>query len=131
MMLSSSQRLILNLPLVVTLLLSSCSRDPNVRKQKYFQSGQRYFEKGKYPEAAIQFVNAIKIDPTYAEAHHQLAETCLQLQKMQCASQELARSVELQPDNYQARIDLANLLILGHDFQQAQEQMDLLMQNRP
>jgi|ERR1019366_2254216 Tfp pilus assembly protein PilF len=102
MTLSSSQRLILSFPLIVSLLLSSCSRDPNVRKQKYFQTGQRYFEKGKYPEAAIEFVNAIKIDPAYAEAHHQLAETYLKLQQGQRAYQELARTVELQPENYEA-----------------------------
>src|SRR5271157_1257514 len=130
-MLSSRQRLILSLPLVVSLLFPSCSRDPNVRKQKYFQSGQRYFEKGKYREAAIEFVNAIKIDPGYAEAHHQLAETYLRLQKGQGAYQELARTVELQPENYQARIELANLMILGHDFPQAQEQTDLLLEKRP
>lgn len=129
--LSSSQRLIVPMLLVVSLLFCSCSRDPNVRKQKYFQTGQRYFEKGKYREAAIEFVNAIKIDPSYAEAHHQLAETYLKLQKGQGAYQELARTVELQPENYQARIELANLLILGHDFPLAQEQTDLLLEKRP
>ncbi len=36
-------------------LLAGCSRDPNVRKQKYLESGQRYFDKGQYKEAAIQF----------------------------------------------------------------------------
>ena len=35
-------------------LLVGCSRDPNVRKQKYYESGQRFYEKGKYREAAIQ-----------------------------------------------------------------------------
>jgi len=37
---------------ILTLILgvfAGCSRDPNVRKQKYFESGQRYFEKGKFP----------------------------------------------------------------------------------
>ena len=131
MTLSSGQRLIMFLLLVVSLIFSSCSRDPNVRKQKYFHAGQRYFENGKYREAEIEFVNAIKIDPGYAEAHYQLAETLLKLQKQQGASQELARTVELQPENYRARIELANLLILSRDFQQAQEQTDLLLQRRP
>src|SRR5271157_5870921 len=123
-------RFILILTLIAT-TFTGCSRDPNVRKQKYFKSGQRYFEKGKYRQAAIEFVNAIKIDPGYAEAHHQLAETFLKLQQGRGAYQELARTVELQPENYQARIELANLLILGHDFPQAQEQTDLLLQKRP
>jgi len=131
-MLSFRRRLIVSLILGVSVFLfSSCWRDPNLRKQKYFQSGQHYFEQGKYPEASIEFVNAIKIDPRFAEAHHQLAETYLRLQQGQRAAQELARTVELQPENYQVRIELANLLILGHDFQPAREQTDLLLQKRP
>jgi len=124
----------LRLALILTLiaaLFSACSFDPNVRKQKYFESGQRYFDGAKYPEAAIEYTNAIKIDPNYGEAHYQLAETYIKLQKQQLAYQELTRTVELQPENYQARIGLANLLILGHDFQQAQEQTTLLLQKRP
>jgi Tfp pilus assembly protein PilF len=50
-------------------LLAGCSRDPNVRKQKYLESGQCYFEKAKYREAAIQYSNAIQVDPRFADAH--------------------------------------------------------------
>ena len=71
-------RPILAVSLLAT-LLSSCSLDPNVRKQKYFESGQRYFEKGQYQEAAIEFTNAVKIDPGYADAHFQLGESYLRL----------------------------------------------------
>jgi len=103
MILSSKRPLIFTLALVAS-LLSSCSSDPNARKQKYFQSGQHYFEKAKYREAAIEFANATKIDPNYAEAHHQLAESYLKLQKEQGALQELSRTVQLQPDNYPAAV---------------------------
>jgi tetratricopeptide (TPR) repeat protein len=116
---------------VIAVLLSACSLDPNVRKQKYFQSGQRYFEKGKYSEAAIEFSNAIKIDSGYADAHYQLAESYLRLQQRDRAYQELTRTLELRPDNYRARIELANVLLAGRNFQQAQEQADLLLQKRP
>jgi hypothetical protein len=43
-------------------MFTGCSRDPNVRKQKYLESGERYYEKGKYREAAIQYENAIQVD---------------------------------------------------------------------
>jgi len=130
-MVPSSKRCLIFTLTLATLLLSSCSRDPNARKQKYFQSGQHYFEKGKYREAAIEFVNAINIDPNYADAHHQLAESYLKLQKADGALQELGRTVQLQPDNYRTRIELANLLIVGHDLQQAQEQTDFLLKAQP
>ena len=111
-------------------LLSGCSFNPNVRKQKDFQSGQRYFEKGQYSSAAIEFTNAVKIDPGYADAHYQLAEAYLHLEQRDRAYQELARTVELRPGDYKARIEMANLLILGHSFAKAQEQVDLLLKQR-
>ena len=127
---SSIFRLVLAVGLIATVFVG-CSRDPNVRKQKYYESGQRYFDKGQYREAAIQYKNAIQIDSTYGNAHYQLALALLKLQQWSMAYQELGRTIELQPDNYQARIDLANLLIAGRDFKQAQAQTDLLLQQQP
>jgi cellulose synthase operon protein C len=120
-------RLATILIVIITLFLA-CSRDPNVRKQKYFESGQHYAEKGKYPEAAIQFANAIQVDPRFAEAHYQLARTYLRLQDAMRAYQELSRTLQIQPDNYKAHIDIANLLILAHDLNRAKEHVDLLLQ---
>src|ERR1700691_56501 len=123
-------RLIASLALIVA-CFSSCSRDPSARKEKYYRSGQSYFEKGQYSEAEIEFVNAIKIDPNYAQAHHRLAESFLKLQRADGAVEEFARTVQLQPQNYEARLELANLLILGHDFPEAQEQVNRLLKERP
>ena len=106
---------------LLPVLFSACSGNPQARKQKYFLSGQRYFEKAKYAEAAIEFVNAVKVDPNYTEAHQQLAESYLRLQKPEGALRELGRTIQLQPDDYEARIELANLLILGHNLAEARE----------
>ncbi len=126
----SARNLLLFLALIAA-LLTSCSRDPNVRKQKYFQSGQKYFEAGKFREAAIEFSNAIRIDPNYADARFQLADSYLQLQQQGHAYPELVRALDLQPDNDHARIELANLLIVSNNLQAAQEQTDRLLQKRP
>ncbi len=65
----------------VAALLTGCARDPNVRKQKYLESGERYFDKGQYREAAIQFENAIQVDSRFTDAHYKLALTALKLQQ--------------------------------------------------
>ena len=44
---------------VAAALLTGCHGDPNVRKQKYLESGERYSAQGKYREAAIQYLNAL------------------------------------------------------------------------
>jgi len=112
-------------------LLTGCSRDPNVRKQKYLESGQRYYDKGQYREAEIQFQNAIQVDPRFADAHYKLAQAALKLQQWPTAYQELSTTVQLRPDDYQAHLDMANLLILGRQFNDAKEHLDLLAQKWP
>ncbi len=111
--------------------LTGCSRDPNVRKQKYLESGERYYDKGAYREAEIQFQNAIQVDARFAEAHYKLAQTAMKLEQWPLAYQELAKTIEIQPDQYAAHLDMANLLILGRQFNDAREHLDLLVKEQP
>jgi tetratricopeptide (TPR) repeat protein len=121
-------------------LLTGCSRDPNVRKQKYFASGQKYFAEGRYREAAIQYASATQIDNRFAQAHYQLSQACLKLGDPQRALEELNRTVELTPDNYPAHTDLANLLVSVRNpdgsasleaLKQAKTHLDLLRDKQP
>jgi len=118
---------------VVCLLaaLTGCSRDPNVRKQKYLESGQRYFDKAAYREAEIQFQNAIQVDARFAEAHYKLAQTAMKLEQWPLAYQELSKTIEIRPDQYAAHLDLANLQVLAHQFNDAKENLDLLAKAQP
>ena len=110
--------------------LTGCSRDPNVRKQKYLESGQRYFDKGQYREAAIQFQNAIKDDERFDEAHYRLAQTAMKLQQWPSANQEFRNAVQINPNHYEARLGWAKLLVAAHEFTSAKEQLDWLVKNQ-
>src|SRR5215475_15394959 len=125
-----SVRLLFVLTLVLG-VLAGCSRDPNVRKQKYYESGQRYFEKSKYREAAIQYSNAIQVDPRFSDAHYRLGLTYLRRGEPNRAFQELQRTVELDAANYAARVDMANMLIAAKFYKEAQEQLDVLTEKQP
>ena len=116
---------------LITAILLGCSRDPNVRKHKYLESGERYLQKGQYREAAIQFSNALQVDPGYGEAYYQRAIVHLRSQQWALAYQDLSRVLELQPANYAAHLEMADLLIAGHDLKQAQEQTNLLLREQP
>jgi Tfp pilus assembly protein PilF len=116
---------------VLAAFLTGCSRDPNVRKQKYLESGQRYYEKGQYREAAIQFQNAVQVDPRFTDAHYKLAQTFMKLQQWPNAFQELTTTVQQRPDMYAAHLDMANLLILGRQFNDAKQHLDLVIQKEP
>ena len=112
-------------------LLSGCSRDPNVRKQKYMESGQRYYDKGQYREAAIQFQNAIQVDQQFAEAHYRMGLTALKLQQWPGAYQELSTAIQDNPEHYAARLELAKLQIAAREYAGAKDQLDVLVQKQP
>ncbi len=116
---------------IVAVLLAGCHGDPNVRKQKYLESGKRYSAEGRYREAAIQFSNAVKIDKSFPDAHYELAQAYVHLGQFGAAYGELARTVDLQPTNYKARIDLGNLLLAGGKTDDAQKQADAVMAAQP
>src|SRR5581483_416100 len=122
--------------------LVGCSRDPNVRKQKYLESGERYFKKGKYREAAIQFGNAVQVDPRFAEAHYRLAQAQMKLQNWYPAFQELDRTVQLNPQHLdavlssdpnksQAHVSQANLKARQDDLPGAMQEMHKAIQLAP
>src|SRR5664279_1402614 len=111
--------LIVCLALVFTV---GCSRDPNVRKQKYLDSGKRFEANQKYKEAMIQFSNALKVDKNFADAHFELAKTYIKLNSPLEAYSELMRTVDLSPSNGEARITLGNMLLAGGAPPRAAEQ---------
>ena len=111
-------------------LLTGCS-NPQKAKLKYLESGQRYFEKGQYREAGIQFQNALRLDSHLAVAHYRLALVDLKLGQWPDAYQELSTTIQNEPHNYAARLEMAKLMIFGHQYPGAKEQLDLLVQKEP
>jgi tetratricopeptide (TPR) repeat protein len=116
---------------VATVLFAGCHGDPNVRKHKYLESGERYSAQGKYREAAIQYLNALKVDKDFADAHYALAQTYEHLGQFSSAYRELARTVDLQPANYKARIDLGDLLVAAGKLDDAQAQANAVTAAQP
>ena len=112
-------------------LLTGCHTDPNVKKQKYLESGQRYSAQGKHREAAIQFANALKVDKNFAEAHYELAKSWLHLGQVGRGYAELSRTVDLQPANHAARLDLGGMLLAAGKLDEAKAQADAVLAAAP
>ncbi|GGA79321.1 hypothetical protein GCM10011507_33210 [Edaphobacter acidisoli] len=91
----------------------------------------RYANEGKLKEASIQFANALKIDHNFGDAHYQLAKVYLKEGSYIPAYAELLHTVDLEPNNVQARIDLGNLLLAGHQADKALEQADAVLKLDP
>jgi Flp pilus assembly protein TadD len=117
--------------LLAAALVAGCSGNPKVLKEKYLESGKRYNAEGKYREAMIQFSNAIKIDKNFAAAHYELSQTYVRMGDFWEAYTELQHTVDLQPTNYTARLNLGNLLLAGNKPDQAEVQANIVLKAQP
>src|ERR1035441_7438467 len=115
--------------LAVLVGLASCSRDPNVVKKHYLESGNKYFDKGRYKEASIQYRNALKRDPKYGPAYYKLALVSLKTGDIGGAVSSLRRAVELipvdQPDHWDSVVKLTEIyLACARGEQQYMKEVD-------
>lgn len=122
----------LTLLLLATLVgAAGCSRDLGARKQKYLQSGNRYFNNGRFQEAVIEYKNSIQIDPRFAEGYYRLGLALIQEQQWQSAAQSLGRAIELAPDNLDARLQLSNILVAAAQYADAKTQAKEVLERDP
>jgi len=113
--------------------LVSCSRDPNYLKQKYLDSGNKYFEQKRYREANIMYRKAIEKDRKFGPAYYRLALDDLQMQQVANAVPMLRRAVELlkagTPDADDATLKLSEIMLMAAQGSKDPEQ--LLAEVRP
>src|SRR5437588_7991470 len=112
-------------------LLAGCSRDPEKAKNRYLESGKRYMQQNKYQEAAIQYRNALKIDPRFVEAYYQLAQVDQRMEQWNDAFGALQHAIELDPTRLDARLSLGSLYLAAHNYKQAEEQASDAISRQP
>lgn len=101
------------LSLLPLLAILACNTDPQVQAQRYVENGNKFFDRDKYKEASIMYRRALQKAPRFGEAYYRLALTDLELQAYGDAAQMLLRAVELQPDNSDAAMKLADLYVVA------------------
>ena len=99
--------------LALSILLVSCSKDPEVAKREFAANGDAYVKQQKYAEAAIEYRNAIQQDPRFGEARLKLAETYMKLNQLAEAAREYVRAADLLPANADAQMKAGRMLLLG------------------
>jgi tetratricopeptide (TPR) repeat protein len=110
---------------LVAASLISCNRDPDYLKQKYLQSGIKYFDAGRMKEANIMFRKSIEVDRKFGPAYYHLALTDLKQSQVGPALGALRRAHELLPagssDADDADLKLAEIMIVGAQSQENNE----------
>ncbi len=110
-------------------LFVACNRDPNVAKVRYLESGNRYFDRGKYKEARIMYKDALQKDLRYGPAYYKLGLTAEKLGSLPEAVNAFRRAVELlpasQPDHWDAVVHLSDIyLTVARDQKQYLDEVE-------
>ena len=88
------------------ILLAACNRDPRIVSRKYVDSGNKYFNRGKFKEASIMYRRALAKDMRCADAWYHLGLTNLNLHIPGEARRDFMRAMEIDPGNTDAiRLD--------------------------
>jgi tetratricopeptide (TPR) repeat protein len=110
---------------LVAASLISCNRDPNYLKQKYLQSGIKFFDGGRYKEASIMFRRSIETDRKFGSAYYHLALTYLKQGEVPNAVGVFRRAHELlKPGTEEANdtdLKLSEIIILAAQSQENNE----------
>ena len=109
----SLRALLLCLLAVSVAFAASCS-NPEKAKAEHISRGEAFLKEKKWQEATLEFRNAIQIDEKLASAHWGLAQAYEQLGRIQEALEELQLTVKLDPNNFMARLKLANAYLLAY-----------------
>jgi tetratricopeptide (TPR) repeat protein len=116
---------------LTAILLLDCSSSPEAMLAKHTKRGDRYYAERKFPEAVIEYRNAVKAVPKDANAHWKLAKAALATKDIRTAYWELRKVVELDPGNYEALGRLGEICVLAGRTKEARSAADKLIASRP
>jgi tetratricopeptide (TPR) repeat protein len=102
--------------LALVAALTGCTRDPKVARKRYLDSGNKYFDRGKYKEARIMYMDALQKDKRYGPAYYRLGLTAIKIGPVQDAVSALRKAIELlppeDPEHWDAMVKLSDIYLL-------------------
>jgi tetratricopeptide (TPR) repeat protein len=100
--------------LMIVLAFTGCDSDPKVARQKYLDTGNRYFKNAKYREAVIFYKRALQKDARFPEAYYRLGLAEMKNGQPIAAMRAFQRCVELDKDNTDAASKLAEIYLAAY-----------------
>ena len=111
------------LVVLVTLLVAACSSQEE-RAQSYYQDGVKLLARHESQKAAIEFRNAIRLKRDLVPAWRGLAQIEELGQHWEALIPILQTIIKLEPENSEAKLKLARLLLLGGATDRALDLVD-------
>ena len=115
---------------VVALQSVACS-NPETRKTERYEKGKALAASARYSEAILEFRNALKDDPNYADAHFAVAQAYERTDDSVNAYRSYQRAADLLPDNADVQLTVAKFLLRVRQFQDARTRAARVVQLDP
>jgi tetratricopeptide (TPR) repeat protein len=115
------RRLVLSAVVLAAVGTASCSRDPEAAKQKFLVNGDRYLAEKKYPEAIVEYRNALKQDAKFGDARLKLTDAYLATGDVRNAVGESVRAADVLPESVEAQMRAGSLLLLARQYPEAKQ----------
>jgi cellulose synthase operon protein C len=97
----------------------ACRSNPQAAKARYVQKADAFVANSKYPEAIIEYRNAVQQDGQDGQVRAKLAETYLKAGDVGAAVREYARAADLLPQDVPVLVKAGNLLLLAQRYDDA------------
>jgi Tfp pilus assembly protein PilF len=104
---------------LAVLVMAGCSKDPEVAKRDYVRSGDAFLAQNKPKEAIVQYLNAERIDPKFAEARTKLAQAYFDAGDLPHGYAETIRAADLQPTDLAAQLKAGAVLLAAGRWEDA------------
>jgi tetratricopeptide (TPR) repeat protein len=115
--------------LLATVFAAGCSSEH--RAQRYMERGLELYQKGDLAKARLEFRNVLQIDPNDAEAWFMLAKLAEQQEEWTSTYSAYEKTVELAPENWEARVKLGTLLLADNRPDDALAQAEAVLEANP
>jgi len=117
--------------LVAAIGLSACTKNPERERAGLMTSADRYFDQGKYREAAVEYRKILQLDPRYGPAHLKLGRSYVAIGDTQAAYRELLRAADLLPQDLTVQLQAGQFLLESRDFEGAKQRAMLVLEKDP
>jgi tetratricopeptide (TPR) repeat protein len=123
----------ISLPIVtvctIAILLTGCTAAS--RKARHSEQAERFFKSGEYDKAKVEYLNAIKIDPSDAHAYAQIGAIWAEEGAPLRGGAFLVKALELAPDDTASRVNLARVYLAAGGTSNARKEAMTVLEKAP
>src|SRR5437867_2918081 len=99
--------------------------------RRYAARGDEYFAADRFEAAAIEYLNALKKQPRWVEAHLKLGDAYTAVGKAEEAYREYASAIQLAPGNTRSYLEMGRLLLDAGMSDEARLRAELVLDREP